>query len=231
MWLAHVIWQGGRWHSLLMWMCVVTCCDYVWHKEWPMSTFLVWQYYCHRHCCVCGRCYSHYNGWYYHQLEWCDWHMLFDRVAHGIAYPCGCVLWDVVTVLHRKWPMSTFFYAGFHYGLLHTTSSHMWSRLYLPMFLFWNRLFTPIWRAFVFGCNQVMVLPPYYIEVINIDFMMWSGGIIIYRKVSLLMFPEPFSICPCSFPNILFIALHPIRSVLIYDSIFFHNIIFVLGSH
>ena len=98
MWLAHVIWHGGRCHSLLMWMCVVTCCDYVWHKEWPMSIFWVWQYYCHRHCCVCGRRYSHYSWWYYHQLEWCDWHMLFDGVAHGIAYPYGCVLWDVVTM-------------------------------------------------------------------------------------------------------------------------------------
>ena len=157
--------------------------------------------------------------------------MLFDRVADGIAYPCGCVLWDVVTMC--------------------STGNGQWVHSFISVFIMdcctqphpicdadgtclcfcFGIDYLPLSRELFYGSNQVMVLPPYYIEVINIDFMTWSDGMIIYRWVSLLMFLEPFSICPCSFPNILFIALHPITTVFIYDSTFFHDMIFVLGSH
>ena len=37
----------------------------------------------------CGKCYCHYGWWHCHLWEWCDWQMLFPRVADGIIPTSG----------------------------------------------------------------------------------------------------------------------------------------------
>ena len=46
-----------------------------------------------------------------------------------------------------EWPEGHFVYFSFSSGQLHRTSSHMWGRWYLPMFLFRDGLLTLIYKA------------------------------------------------------------------------------------
>ena len=70
----------------------------------------------------CGRCYCHLcwlmllpcffvavfcGRWYCHLWDWCDWQMLFARVADGIAYPGGCVVTCYNHLWQMEWPLST----------------------------------------------------------------------------------------------------------------------------
>ena len=71
--------------------------------------------------------------------------MLFAKVADGIAYQGGCGLWSDVITISGHWV--NLFYFNFSSGLLHRTSSHMWGRWYLPMFLFRDGLLTLIYKA------------------------------------------------------------------------------------
>ena len=58
------------------------------------------------------------------------------------------MLWsDVMTISDRWYGHRVLFYFSFSSGLLHRTSSHMWGKWYLPMFLFRDGLLTLIYRA------------------------------------------------------------------------------------
>ena len=74
-----------------------------------------------------------------------------DVVCQGGRWnslPGWVMLWsDVITIGGRWNGHRVLFYFTFSSGLFHRTSSHMWGRWYLPMFLFWDGLLTLIYRA------------------------------------------------------------------------------------
>ena len=83
-------------------------------------------------------------------FNWCD--CVADVItedADGIAYQGGCRLWsDVITIgADGMATGSLCFYFSFSSGLLHRTSSHVWGRWYLPIFLFRDGLLTLMSKA------------------------------------------------------------------------------------
>ena len=216
----------GWWQMLLpLWLLLLPLVGMMYHSMADCYCHLCWLILLPCLCVAvfCGRCYCHYGWWYCHLWEWCDWQMLFTRVADGIAYQGGCV----VRCYNHMWAdgIATKYVNLFQLKLwlLNRTLSHMWGRWYLPMFLFRDGLLTFIYRASFIGSNKVLVFPPYYAKVVNVDFMTWSAGMIIYRGRSLLMFLETFSKSSCWFPNVLLIALHPITTMSVHDSTFFQD--------
>ena len=77
---------------------------------------------------------------------------LADVICKGGRWnslPGWVMLWSNV-YSHKwqmEWPEGTCFHFSLSSGLLHRTSSHMWGRWYLPMFLFRDGLLTLIYRA------------------------------------------------------------------------------------
>ena len=101
---------------------------------------------------TCGRCYCHHNfvadviASIYCvtdviAIDMCYCHCVADviaKVADGIAFHGGCGLWSDVITMSGRWNSHwvILFYLSFSSGLLHRTSSHIWGRWYLPMYLF-----------------------------------------------------------------------------------------------
>ena len=64
------------------------------------------------------------------------------------SLPGWVMLWsDVITISGRWNDHRVLCYFSLSSGLLHRTSSHMWGRWYLPMFLFRDGLLTLVYRA------------------------------------------------------------------------------------
>ena len=103
---------------------------------------------CLNGCCICGRCYHHYGWWYlpFMRILW-----LADVGLPGcqMEQPTMVGVWsDVITMCGRwnsHWVL--LFISPWVLGCVNRTSSHMWGRWYLPMFLFRDGWLTLIYMA------------------------------------------------------------------------------------
>ena len=99
---------------------------------------------------MCGRCCCHYGWWYCHFCMIVV-SLVADIICQGGRWnglPGWVMLWsDVITISGRWNGHRVLFYFNLSSGLLHRTSSHMWGRWYLPMFLFRDGLLTLMYGA------------------------------------------------------------------------------------
>ena len=111
------------------------------------------------------------------------------------------------------------------------TSSHMWGRWYLPMFLFRDGIIDPYKYCF-FDCScEILVLPSNYGKFVDVNFVTWGVTVVKYWGRGLLMLSEPFCKGSARFSNVFFSTPLFIALISIYDSILAVDRIIVLGSH
>ena len=158
----------------------------------------------------CGRCYSHLVMLTGNVLS----HLLvvMPGVADGMATIVRVDYFNLRSVmLNRTHPI---------YVTDGTRQCSYWGMDYWPSYIYW----------FFYGSIEVLVLPPYYTEIIIccamtfgiIVVMYWGGGL----RCSLNL-----SKCTWDFSIIFFITLQPVKHESVHHSTPFHDRIFVFGSH
>ena len=138
-----------------------------------------------------GSCYANVSM---HYLFFCSLWMACETVTvAGVRTPChkhvgNCNAWMVdgkTTILKGA------NYFSFISDMLNRTSSQMWGKWYLPMFLFWDGLFTLIYWFFD-ASGQDLVLPPCYSEIINPCRIPYGVTMVLNVSGGLQMFFGPF---------------------------------------
>ena len=128
-----------------------------------------------------------------------------------------------------EWPLGQCF--SFNSDDLCRTSSHIWGRWYLPMFLFRDGSLTLMSRASLIALVRFWSSLPHYSEVVDVDLMTWDIAMIINWGRGLLVFFEPLFKGYCRLSNVLFLTPIFIAFISIYDSTFVGNRILALWSH
>ena len=159
------------------------------------------------------RCYFHDLGWCYCQCivyGWCYcnifWQMLlpimWKMLNHMHLTFATSVMAGVIACWQMEWPlqgdlwqmlfaMGQRCYFSFSSEVLNRTSSQIWGRCYLPIFLLRGGLLTLIYNAFFCCSTEGLVLPPNYIEIINSDLVTTDVAMVKDWGGCLLMFSEP----------------------------------------
>ena len=135
--------------------------------------------------------------------------------------------------LGGKWKNHQFkgcYYFNFSSKVLNRTSTKMWGRWHLAMFLIKDGLFTLIHiNSLMFWLGSCP--SPYYAEIINGCWMACGGTMVINVGGRLQVFFEPFSECSWRCTNIHTITVHPATHEPVYHSTHFGDVVFILGSH
>ena len=120
---------------------------------------------------ICGR----WNDYF------CDWLMLLPwwQMELATVGMCQCIKADVITLLADVIAMSLYF--NFSSVLLTRTSSHIWGRWYLPMFLFRDGLLTLMYIDSLINLERPVLFPAHYIEVVKCGGMTSDVAMVIYR--------------------------------------------------
>ena len=105
--------------------------------------------------------------------------------------------------------------------MLNRTSSHMWGRWYLPMFLFRDALLTLMYTA------SLISLMKFSSVVIWPVVLKWSY----IGERGLQVFFEPLSKCSWRLSYVFLITFHPVTFESVYDSTFLCYMIFVFVCH
>ena len=114
--------------------------------------------------------------------------------------------------------------------MLSRTSSHMFSRWYLPMFLFRDGLLTLMYNASFINLLRFWSSLPTVLKFSIVT--LWLVVLkVIYRGGCLQVFFEPLSKCSWGLSNVFFITFHPVTFVSIYDSTFLLDGIVIFWSH
>ena len=123
---------------------------------------------------VIGRCYCYSSRWNSHIGGWqMECHIGWNDFDYGRCY-CLCGRWN------SHWVNC---FIVFYFKMLNRTSSHMWGRLYLSVFLFRDGLLTLIYiyiYCFFYKCHEVLVLPPPYTENFQCSSMTCGVKMVIY---------------------------------------------------
>ena len=114
--------------------------------------------------------------------------------------------------------------------MLNRTSSHIWVRWYLPMFLLRDGLLTYLYSLFYLS-HEVLVIPLHYNEIFQCSGMTCDVIIVIYWGRGFKMFPEPLPKCFWWFSNILLITFHSVTLLSIDDTTCFGYVIFIFRCH
>ena len=112
-----------------------------------------------------GRCYCHCSRWNGH-IGWNDF-------IYGRCY-CLCGRWNShwVSLLYFIYFCFYLFYLFIlSFEMLNRTSSHMWGRWYLPIFLFRVGLLTLMYIDSFISLIRGLVLPPHYTEILHCSSM------------------------------------------------------------
>ena len=89
----------------------------------------------------------------------------------------------------------------------------------------------PYKQCFLYYSFEVLVFPPHYTKIINIDIMTSGVGMVKHWGRCLLMFFEPLSKHPWGFSNVFLITFHPITFISVDDPTLLHDWIFIFRGH
>ena len=138
-----------------------------------------------------------------------------------IATTGWCELADVIAIGRWNSQGSFIFYLSLSSEMLVRTSSQTCGRWYLPTFSVQGWIIDPYVYS-LFNCSHlVQVLPPNNFKIVDGNFVTTDVTMVMYGRGGFQMFLEPFPKCSGGFPNILFITVHPVTMVSIYDSTLF----------
>ena len=140
------------------------------------------------------------------------------------------VLADVIAMWQMEWPLG-WIYFNLSSEMFNRTSSHMWGRWYLPMFLLRDGLFTLMYIASLIALMRFLILPPHNTEIFNGGTMTCDVVMVIYWGGGLQVFPEPLSKCSWWLPYIFIITVHPVAFKSLDYATLLCDRVFVFGSH
>ena len=119
---------------------------------------------------VNGRCYGHCGRWNSHiGLNIFDYGRCYYLCGRRNGHWVNCFIYLFI-----------FFYFILSSEVLNRTSSHMWSRWYLPLFLFRDGFLTLMYIASFISLMRLLVFPPYYTEVFQCISMTCGVKMVIY---------------------------------------------------
>ena len=169
----------------------------------------------------CGRWNSHFvTGWCYcHGGRWnSHWLECFNVVKADFI----TLLADVIAKGH---------YFNFSSVLLTRTSSHMWARWYLPIFLFRDGLLTLIYIDSLINLERFCSSLPTILKLLSV--VEWPV-MLLWSYIGEGAFRCSFNLSPkCSscLPYVLLITFQPVTSISVNYNTFCGDMIFVFGCH
>ena len=210
----------GWWYCLrwLCWQMLLPCCHvycntrYVNYSgradviaQWKMVNPLC-------ESIMCGRCYCPVEDGKSTMWEHYVWQMLLPG---GDWNTPGWRLADVTAKWQMEWPL---YYFNFSSGVSNRTSSHnMWQMVFTHISVE-GWIICSYVHGFFYCSLKVLVLFPHYGEIFQFD-IVTSGGIMVKNwGWGLVVFFEPFSEISRRLTNVLFITLHPVTCIFIYDT-------------
>ena len=141
----------------------------------------------------------------------------------GWCYSHYRVVWDGRCYCHGRWNSqgSFIFYLSLSSEMLARTSSQTCGRWYLPTFLFKDGSLTLMYIASLIVLIWFKSSLPTIFKIVDGNLVTTDVAMVMYGRGGFQMFLEPFPKCSWGFPNILFITVHPVTMVSIYDSTLF----------
>ena len=173
----------------------------MWQIEWPLLHMLCALNF--SYCCI------NFYGWQVQQLLW---QMLSHILMNHVGRHYAKVADGIVTIVNG------WCYFNLSSEVLNRTSSQMWGRWYLPVFLFRDRLFTIMYIDSLVVLAMYWSLPPYNAKAINGCFM--TFGVTMIKWGGLQIFLEPFPQCSWGFTKVLIITIHPATTEPVYHPTF-----------
>ena len=147
-------------------------------------------------------------------------------VIHGVREPT--CMWQVFC--HKEPRCWVAVYLSLSSGRFISTSSHICSSWYLPIFLFRDGSLTQIRIASLMDLAMFLVYSAYNAKIIN-RYVMTSGVVIVMDGWGLHVFFGSLSQCSISLSSVFFLTVHPATLVSVYHPSFLENGTSILGIY